>query len=410
MVANIRQSLRLGFVVGLAAFIATGCSTNTNSSSAANSQSQEEQTSQVASSQDTESFKQEPSNQPSIESSQNQVLAPHSLTTETVNQFSFDSYITQEGENIDPLRGENGHFYFHTVSPIHGLMLGLTRTLYDLNCETGEVSVLSTFSDDEQIRICDFIKYQNSQLEMRYQFFGENCKFLIQKDGEEIFSAVSVDMLSLPKFTVVGDHLFFQINEMGLNNSITGNVYRVNPDFSVDSIYSSPESIKGLINTFNYSGNYAIGIQDAESERVGILNNQDEFTFIETSNDENIYPLTTGFIHCKRIEENTYSMFWMDKETQNEIDLGQTFEGVMGNYTALENNMFMYEDLNQQSYIGCFENNQVRIEPLNAVTSGFCRYAQTSSNSQLIYFNEINTDEIGQIVSQSWGGILVKQP
>ena len=408
MVTNIRQSLRLGFVVGLAAIIATGCSTNTNSSSAVSSQSQQEQTSQISSVQETESSQQEPSEQTSI-SSQSQVTATHSLTTETVNQFNFGSYITQEGENIDPLRGENGHFYFHTVSPIHGLTLGLTRTLYDLNCETGEISELITFSDDEQIRICDFIKYQNSQLEMRYQFFGENCKFLIQKDGEEIFSAVSVDMLSLPKFTVVGDNLFFQINEMGLNNSISGNVYRVNPGFSVDSIYSSPIPIKGLINTFNYSGNYAIGIQDADSERFGILNNQDEFTFVETSNDENIYPLTTGFIHCKQIGENTYSMFWIDKDTQNEIDLGQTFEGVMGNYTALENNMFMYEDLNQQSYIGCFENNQVRIEPLNAVTSGFCRYAQTSSNSQLIYFNAIDTNDIGQIVAQSWGGILVKQ-
>ena len=409
MVASIRRNLRLGFIAAFAAVIATGCTTNTHSPSAASSTSQQTQTSQLPSHQRAEDSKQEPSEQASIESGQGQVSALHSLATKKIHQFSFGAYVTQEGENIDPLRGENDHFYFQTISPLRGLTLGLTRTLYDLNCETGEISVLSEFNDADQIRICDFTKYQNSQLEMHYQFFGDTPKFLIQKDGVEIFSTVSIDMLSLPKFTRVGEDLYFQINELGLDNSTTGNVYRVNPDFSIVSIYSSPVAIKGLVNTFNYSGNYAIAVQETDSERFGILNSQNTFDFIEISNDENIYPLSTGFIRLKQIADDRCEVFWVDKETQIEIDLGQTFEGIMGNYTALENNKFMYEDLNQHSYIGCFENNQIRIEPLNEVTTGFCRYAQTSSNSQLIYFNEIDTNDIGQIISQSWGGVLVQQ-
>lgn len=101
-------------------------------------------------------------------------------------------------------------------------------------------------------------------------------------------------------------------------------------------------------------------------------------------------------------------MSWIDKDTQIETDLGQTFEGQMGNFTPFRNNMFMYQDLNKQSYIGCYEKGHIRTEPILDIT-GFCRYAQVSANEELIYVDQVETDENGQTVSEKRIGFLVSQ-
>ncbi|WP_323089628.1 hypothetical protein [Allobaculum sp. JKK-2023] len=408
MLIRSRKHLRLCLAFALIPLYAAGCSTSNivNSPDQSEKQSEESQLNQVHDAKD-------PSESSQIDdvpenSNQNSNTSSAFLYSQVSQTYNFGSYVLREGENIDPLRGENGNFYFQTVAPLKGLMTAPTRALYKLNCETGDIAELSTFDDEENIRICDVMEFQGVQLQLIYRFNDAYIEFIILKDGQEIYNSLAVDTLNLPKLTQVQDNLYFSISEMDITNSVFGNVYRIGPDFSIEQVYTSAGYIVGLINTVNYSGNFGIGIHQESNKRFGFLDNQDQLTFVEVPNDDYIYPLSDGFMHLKPISEKVYSISWIDKETQEEIDLDQTFEGVMGNYTALENNVFMFEDLNQQSYIGCFDGGQIKIEPVESISSGLCRYAQISSNSLFVYIHQNDVNENGQTVSKDWSGALLQ--
>lgn len=395
---KVRNPIIIGTALGLLALAMTGCKqADSSASSALPSQSAANQT-EIASSEVTN------------DNAQDQIMETHVLTTPTKNQFDFNSYITQDGENIDPLRGDRGHFYFQTLYPLqsHGLSIGMTHGLYDLDCPTGEISAITEFAQSDPVRVLDYVNYQEHILQLNYQFDGENMRFIVLKDGSEIHSGVANDLTNLPKFTQKDNSLYFLASEFDENQSVVANVYRIDPELSITKIYSSSGYTSNLMNTFNYSGNYAIAEYDQGNKRIGILNDQDKFVFIEVGRQDYVFPLSTGFIHLAQTGNNIYSMSWIDKDTQIETDLGQTFEGQMGNFTPFRNNMFMYQDLNKQSYIGCYEKGHIRTEPILDIT-GFCRYAQVSANEELIYVDQVETDENGQTVSEKRIGFLVSQ-
>ncbi len=66
----------------------------------------------------------------------------------------------------------------------------------------------------------------------------------------------------------------------------------------------------------------------------------------------NIYPLTTEFIHCKQIVRKNVFKFWIDKDTQNEIDLVKLLKVCNGETTQpLEEQICLCTKTESQSYM-----------------------------------------------------------
>ena len=201
MLIRSRKHLRLCLAFALIPLYAAGCSTSNivNSPDQSEKQSEESQLNQVHDAK-------EPSESSQIDdvpenSNQNSNTSSAFLYSKVSQTYNFGSYVLREGENIDPLRGENGNFYFQTVAPLKGLMTAPTRALYKLNCETGDIAELSTFDDEENIRICDVMEFQGVQLQLIYRFNDAYIEFIILKDGQEIYNSLAVDTLNLPKLT-----------------------------------------------------------------------------------------------------------------------------------------------------------------------------------------------------------------